>query len=661
MTHYYRQLIWIIASLLLILSNADGAASLSTQRADFVAAEKALSQGKSGRYQRLKASLTRYPLYPYLEYRELRRKLHKQKKERIQQFLTRYADTPLATRLRNVWLDHLAKRGRWQSYLAFYIPSKNVTRQCHYLHALYKSGREQEALDQVAALWRYKKSQPKACNPIFKAWQDAGMQTEKLTWQRIQLAMEAHQTRLVKYLRKFLPADEQKWVDRWLKVHRKPQVILSSKAFAREHPYRNTILLHGIKRLARKDATAALHAWRLLQDRHSFTAGQQLDIERSLAFALIRDRDPERLSFLAQIEPAADDDAFRERRIRAALEERNWPVALVWLNALPEPQRSTEGWSYWRARALEELGRPDEARRLFSTVARERSYYGFLAADRLGLGYHLANIPLQVDTALQQRVMAQEAVARARELHILGRLIEARREWELVTKDMQQDELQAAAKLAESWGWHDRAIFSLARTGYWDDLNLRFPLKYKIHIEKEASTNRLDSAWLFAVVRQESAFIQDARSSAGALGLMQLMPRTARQVAKRLHGRSLRSLSSLLLDPKLNIQLGSAYLRQVFDRLDQHPVLATAAYNAGPTRVKRWLPERDMPADLWVETVPFRETRSYLRRVLSYTVIYEQQLGEKPTKLAYRMPLVKGVSENSKREEHLQAAQFQYP
>jgi len=643
MAPYYRQLIWFVGCLLLMLSNAHGSSSLSTQRTNFIAAEKFLSQGKLSRYRKLKASLEAYPLYPYLEYKELRRRLHKQKKNRIQRFLTRYADTPLAPQLRNAWLNHLAKRGRWQTYLEFYKPSLSVTRQCYYLRALYKSGKKQEALQQAGELWLYKKSRPKACNPIFKSWQNAGMQTEETTWQRIQLAMDARQTSLARYLHKFLPKNEQKWVDRWLKVHRKPQLILSSKTFSQEHPYRNAILQHGIKRLARKDATAALHAWKLLKARYAFTDEQTPKIERSLAFALLRDKSPEALPFLVEIEPAADDDLLREARIRAALDAHNWSTALVWLNALPEVQRTAEGWMYWRARTLDELGRTAEAEQLFRQVARERSYYGFLAADRLGVTYHLANIPLQVDTSFQQKMMAKSAIARAKELHTLGRLVEARREWEATTKDMNQDELQAVAKLAESWGWHDRAIFSLARTEYWDDLDLRFPLKHKAHIEQQASTNKLDIAWIFAVVRQESAFIQDARSGAGALGLMQLMPRTARQVSRRLHGRSLPSLRSLLLKPKLNIQLGSAYLRQVFDRLNQHQVLATAAYNAGPHRVKKWLPEEDMPADLWIETVPFKETRLYLQRVLSYTVIYEQQLGQKPMRLEHRMPLVKGT------------------
>jgi len=639
----YRQLLWFVGCLLLLLSNAHGSISLSTQRADFLAAEKAISKGQVSRYRKLTASLKEYPLYPYLEYKELRRSLHKQKDKRIQQFLTHYADTPLASLLRNAWLNHLAKRGRWKTYLKFYKPSLSVTRECYHLRALYKNGKKQEAFDKAGTLWLYKKSRPKACDPVFKAWQSAGMQTESLTWQRIQLAMDARQTSLARYLRNFLPKSEQKWVDRWLIVHRKPQLILSSKTFIQEHPYRNAILLHGIKRLARRDATAALHAWKLLKNRYTFTNEERPKIESTLAFALMRNKHPGTLTFLAEIEPAADDDTLREARIRAALDAHDWSTALIWLSALPEHQRSSEGWMYWRARSMEELYRTAEAKQIYTQVARERSYYGFLAADRLGINYHLANIPLQVDASLQKKLMAKGAIARAKELHTLGRLVQARREWEAITKDMNQDELQAAAKLAESWGWHDRAIFSLARTEYWDDLDLRFPIKYKTDIEKQANTNKLDIAWVFAVVRQESAFIHDARSGAGALGLMQLMPRTAREVSRRLHGRSLRSLSSLLLKPKLNIQLGSAYLGQVFNRLNQHQVLATAAYNAGPHRVKKWLPEEDMSADLWVETVPFKETRLYLQRVLSYTVIYEQQLGQKPMRLEYRMPLVKGT------------------
>lgn len=639
-----RQLGWMLFCMLLPLAAAQGSTTLLTQRANFKAAEQALQQGDKSSYKKLKASLKSYPLYPYLEYRELRWNLHKHKSERIEKFLTDYADTPLAAMLRNAWVDYLAKRGHWQSYLDFYQPSSKIKRQCNYLRALYKVGQKQRALSLVEPLWLHGKSQPDTCDPVFAVWRSAGMLTEKLVWQRIQLAMDARQTKLAHYLQRFLPQAQRQWLDRWQQVHRKPQVILSTRAFTQDHPYRNSILMHGVKRLARKDVTAARHAWKLLQTRYHFSAEQKIQAERALAFAMIRDKHPDTMAFLAQIQLPDEDIALAEARIRAALRDRNWPNALNWLAALPESQRQSEGWQYWKGRVMAELGRGKEAQQIFTMVAKERSYYGFLAADQQGSSYYLANIPLKLKDMKQQQIANLPAIRRAQELHALNRLTQARREWQAVTKDMTPDELQAAAKLAQSWGWHDRAIFSLARTGYWDDLDLRFPLKYRSQIEAQANTHQIDTAWIFAVVRQESAFIADAHSHKGAMGLMQLMPGTAKQLSTKLNGRSLRSIRSLLAQPDTNIRLGSSYLRLVLDKLDQHQVLATAAYNAGPYRVKTWLPDEDLPADLWVETVPFKETRSYLRRVLSYTVIYEQQLGLKPTRLQYRMPVVKGTS-----------------
>jgi len=354
----------MVFCLLLPLAVAQSSSTLLTQRADFKAAEKALSLGKKNRYQKLKSSLQDYPLYPYLDYKELRYSLHKQKDKRIEKFLADNIDTPLAARLRNAWLDHLAKRGRWQTYLTFYQPSRSVKRQCNHLRALYRSGNKDQALSLVEPLWLHKKSQPKACDPIFAVWQNTDLLTEKLVWQRIQLAMDSRQTKLARYLRRFLPKGQRKWLDRWLQIHRKPQVILSSRAFSQDHPYRNNILVHGINRLARKDATAAQHAWKLLQARYTFSTKQKLKVERSLAFALIRDKHPDTLAFLAKIQPSEDDIPLAEARIRAALQHRDWSSALSWLAALPEPLRQSEGWQYWKGRVMAKLGRNTEAQQI---------------------------------------------------------------------------------------------------------------------------------------------------------------------------------------------------------------------------------------------------------------------------------------------------------
>lgn len=626
--------------------------ALLAQRTTFKDAEQALQKGKTNLYRKLKTSLKDYPLYPYLEYEELQRRISSTKDSQISKFLERHANTPLAGMLRSSWLNHLARNGRWKTFLQFYQPSSSTKRSCRYLHALIKTGRRQEALRQVEPLWLHGRSQPSVCDPVFDIWRQAGMLTTALTWQRIELALEARQTRLARYLGRFLPQQERPWLERWLEVYRNPKQVLQQKAFLGTHPYKGQILLHGIKRLARKDGFAAYQGWRILKERYAFSPEQQAEAERALAFALIRDQHPDTLDYLANSPPGRADLSLHEARIRAALMYRDWARVLEWIKDLPEGYRSSERWTYWRARALEAQGQTADANRLYRRVSKERSYYGFLAADRLGGDYYLDHIPLEIrDQVLASQISALPGIQRARELYALGRLVPARREWQAVTRNMGDRKLQAASKLAHDWGWHDRAIFSLARTGYWDDLELRFPLKHRQHVERQAKGQRLESAWVFAVLRQESAFISDARSHAGALGLMQLMPRTAHQMMRKLPRRPSGPVKKLLLQPDMNIRLGTAYLRQVLNELGQHTILATAAYNAGPHRVKSWLPEQDTPADLWVETVPFKETRTYLRRVMAYTVIYEQRLGLKPMRLQQRMPPVRALSGVAKRSK----------
>jgi soluble lytic murein transglycosylase len=258
-----------------------------------------------------------------------------------------------------------------------------------------------------------------------------------------------------------------------------------------------------------------------------------------------------------------------------------------------------------------------------------------MAADRVGADYHLDHIETPVDPQISEQIAAMPAVRRARELFHLERWVDARREWQSATADMEPAQLKAAAKIAEQKGWHDRAIFTLARTGYWDDLELRFPLEHTELVERNADRNGIDEAWIFAVMRQESAFMHNARSHAGAMGLMQLMPATARAVARDLKLKPPRRHD--LLQPETNIALGSTYLRQMKERLGDSAIFATAAYNAGPHRIPRWLPEQVLPADIWIELIPFRETRRYLERVLAYTAIYESRMGLSPTRLERRL------------------------
>ena len=632
-------LCWGLVLLPLQLSAATEATPTGVQRTRYLAAERAFQTGDDARYRRLKSTLQDYPLYPYLEYAELKRNLHSAQDSEVRRFLEQYPDLPVTGSLRTTWLKQLARQGRWKSYLQFYQTSHSSEQQCNHLLALVRTGQAETAFDQTPSLWLHGRSQPAACDALFTAWRKAGRLTPELIWQRIDLALQANQTQLAHYLQGLLPIAQQKYFDRWMDIHRHPEQIAKITSLKAPSPLAEKILLDGVVQLARKDSEAARSNWYRISKLTAFSQEQHQRAERALALAMIREGHPNLLGYLDRIQPNPKDQKFLELRIRTALSHRDWNRVLLWVSALPEELRQEEGWRYWRARALEEKGDKFGATVLFRELAKERSYYGFLAADHLDEKYHFGHLPLAIDRAKQQQVALKPGIQRAREFYTLGRLTNARREWENTIRNLDRDALQAVAALAHEWNWHERAIFALAHAKAWDDLELRFPLEHRADIDANAQQRQLDSAWVFAVIRQESAFMPDARSPAGALGLMQLMPGTARSVARELQQRT--PHRSDLLQPTTNIELGTAHLRQVMDQLDENRVLATAAYNAGIHRVRSWLPEQTTSADLWVETVPFSETRLYLKRVLTYAIIYRQRLGQEPGRLADNMPPIR--------------------
>ncbi|MBF0470544.1 MAG: transglycosylase SLT domain-containing protein [Gammaproteobacteria bacterium] len=601
-----------------------------TERALFIVAEKAVRSGDDATSSALLPQLKGYPLYPYLPYYKMRSYPQRTSLSEVRAFIDRYGDTPLAERLRSFWLDRLAEAHHWEDYLLLYTPQSAVSRQCHALTAMIETGRAPEALTQVAEIWLHGSSRPDACDPAFNLWIKQGGVTSDLAWQRIGLAMAKGDRKLARYLGKnHLRTDGQQWLEGWIAVQQQPSRVVSRKFSP--HSQRQKLLMDGVVRLIRQDIDQGRQGWRELQQKYPFSAEEVTEIEQLLGMRMAWQDHPDSLQQLATLQPTAEDTSLHETRLRQALELQRWDLVLAWIDALPQALKQEESWRYWYAVALEKLGSDKIAATLYQDLAAERSYYGFLAAEKSDLPYNLAHLPLEVDGAALTEMAARPALMRARELYLLGKGIQARREWYFETEGYQDDELKAASKLAQIWRWHDRSIFTLAKTEYWDDLELRFPIEHRPLVMTAAEENRLQLTWVYAVIRQESVFMADVVSSAGAVGLMQLMPQTAKEVAKKL-GMGYRR--SALTQPKTNITYGSRYLRMMLDRFDNNMVLATAAYNAGPHRVKRWLPEKGrIEAELWVETIPFRETRGYVKRVLSYAVIYAKRLGVEPVKL----------------------------
>ncbi len=613
------------------------ASTIDQQRASFVAAEQALQRGAITKFKKLTSQLQDYPLYPYLRYEYLRSRLHKQPAEQINAFIDTYHDSPLSARLHFRWIKKLAQKGRWKEVEQHYRPGNNVTLACYFRRALLKKGDQQAAFDGLQKLWLVGYSQPRACDPLFTAWHDAGYIDDSLAWQRIQLAMGKRKLTLTRYLTRFLSRKERAWASKWIEVHRKPSRILSTKRFANAHPMRNTIIVHGLKRMARTNPLKAANVWQTkISARYPFSDDEITSVERAIGMAMALRNKPEALSWLAVLAEKPSDQSLREWRVRTALNQQNWDAALAWLYQLNDDEQQMTRWQYWRARTLEALGQQVEADAIYSTLAMSRGYYGFLSADKLERPYRFEHAALLQNAELATDVEQFPGILRARELFKLNRAVEARREWFHTTQHMSEEQLHQAGQLAHRWGWHDRAILTIARTKHRDDLDVRFPLAHQKKILLKAAENNVDAALAFALIRQESAFTSDARSSAGAMGLMQLMPRTAKQLTP---GTGIRITNRIqLIDIDTNLKLGMKHLGKVMKRFNNNPVLALAAYNAGQARVKRWIPgNRRVEADLWAETIPFKETRNYIQNIMVFTPIYEQHLGRPLTPLVQRM------------------------
>ena len=625
------------ATTTITLASQTSSTQLISQRADFIAARNALRQGKNKRYQKLAKGLTNYPLYPYLEYWDINRNLNKVSTEKITSFVQRNGDLPSSGRLKTNWLKKLAKQGKWQLLVENYRPTSNTELQCYYRRGLYKAGNKTAAFEGLEKLWLVGKSQPRACDPLFTAWQDAGHLTSELAWQRIVLALNNRQVYLARYLERFLDKPQRRWSEVWREIHRHPERMLKHKHLQQDIAIVRTILAHGVRRMARSNPSKAAQVWDKLVMEFAFSETDFNKTENYIAVSLARKQAPEASHWLNNAD--GDDEKVREWRILSAINQDNWNDAIFWIYQLPQQEQQSLRWRYWLARSLEQTGKPSRARLIYSELAKSRDYYGFMAADRIESEYDFENRPLHFSPAELAEVENLPGMLRAREFYLLDDSLYASREWYATIKGMNDSDTQKVAKIVHDWGWHARAIHSLGQARYLDDLEIRFPTAHLKQINSNASKQKVDPSWAYAVVRQESAFASDAHSPVGAMGLMQIMPSTGRLIARDLNTRLRNKMQ--LLDVDTNIRFGISYLRKVMNRFDDNTVLATAAYNAGSQRVKSWLPkDEQVSPDRWIENVPYKETRNYLKQVLAFSAIYDERLQRPITTLKQRMPII---------------------
>ncbi|GAB3358942.1 lytic transglycosylase domain-containing protein [Lysobacter tyrosinilyticus] len=610
-----------------------------------VRVQAALEAAERGEFDAVAyGDLARHPLYGWIEYVGLRRNIDSLNATQAESFLTRYNGQAVAEAFRDIWIAQTARREDWNALLAAWKPSsgRNNEQRCAQLQARRALGRDDEQwIGEAQNLWRKAANPlPGNCNAVFEALAAKGGLPAELRWERIDKAAAEWQPTVMREAARGLSSEDAALANDYAAyieaVH--PRALNWPKTERSRH-----IASYGLARLAKADPLAAETQLPQYAQALEFTDEDRGRVLYQAALWTVASYEPESAQRLNAVPDAAYDERLHEWRVREAMARSDWAGALAAIRKMGEKQRADSRWQYFEARLAELTDDKPTAQRLYREAANKAEFFGFLAADRINASYTLCPW-LPMDTDAQRDAVAHDpAIVRAVALYRIDRRGWATREWDEALSRFDDVQRRLAIEVAQSNGWFDRAVFALGKTPAGearpDELRLymlRFPLHHDATIRREATTNRLDPAWIAGEIRAESVFDPRARSGANAMGLMQLLPGTGADVARSL-GLVWGGADSLY-DPDTNIVLGSAYLRQMLDKYGGQPYQAIAGYNAGPAPLERWQSQRPgMDPDFWIETISYKETRDYVARVLAFSVLYDWRLNGNALSLTERM------------------------
>ncbi|HET9735166.1 MAG TPA: transglycosylase SLT domain-containing protein [Burkholderiales bacterium] len=599
----------------------------------------AFRAGDPDKLARHASALQGHTLEPWADYWRLRLRIDDAKPDDVQRFLARHAGTYLADLLRSDWLRELGRRGEWLAFERALGPlaQDDLEIRCYGWSARLARA-DGEAAVEARAAWLEPRELPDGCVTLTERLLRNGALGEQAVWQRVRLLLANGQVSAARRTLGYLPAKEQPDERLLTQAAVAPQKLVAQPPKNLEPRGTREVMLFAVSRLARNDARAAAAALEGALGANLPAEDRDLLWARIAAWAA-QDHLPEALEWYARAGSAPLTDEQLAWKARAALRAGQWQAVREAIEPMSMLARQDPAWTYWYGRALAAQGDAERAQAYYQRIAGRPYYYGILATEELGAR---ASVPLPFHAATEDEVDAARRhpeLARALELFRLGLRPEATKEWMFAVRGMGDRELLAAAELARRAAVYDRAIGTAIRTEQLHDYRMRYLAPFREVFSTYAGAYDLEEAWVLGVVRQESRFIVDARSGAGAAGLMQLLPHTARWVAQKTGYRGYNA--KRVADVETNIALGTRYLKFALDGTG-HPVLASAAYNAGPNRARRWMPARPMEAAVFVETIPFNETRDYVKSVMANAVHYALLLEGRSTSLKQRMGSIPG-------------------
>ncbi|WP_454785423.1 transglycosylase SLT domain-containing protein [Legionella sp. WA2024007413] len=539
--------------------------------------------------------------------------------------------TPLSTKLREKWLYELAKNRDWIHFSQYYQPSNDLNLVCYEQIAKYNTGKEQEALKESIPLWLSGESKPPSCNSLFDILLKDNNFDQNLITQRIDLALDQRNIQLARYLLKQYKTPHLAELNNLNAVYQNPENIIKLPPGG----LNSSIYLYGLKRMVSINMNKALKLWQQSKTQKMLNSAQNQAFLAHIALYKAMRNHEDALQWFTKVKPEYYNDVLLDWQIRFALKRKNWPQVAELIN--DSKRKSEPCWQYWLARSLEEQGKKVEARTLYEPLAKNRQYYGFLASLHLNKNPSFTNET--PTTNLEILKPYQAFIDQIETLYTSKQTLQASRLLNDFISELPKDEASALVYwIDQKLEWHGKSVYLSNNETLNNQLSLRFPLAYKNSVSLYSKKYAVAPEFIYAIIRQESGFRDDATSSVGARGLMQVMPYTARVVSKA-DKIPYNDQKQLFLSQK-NINIGVAYLKQLAKRFGNHPILMAAAYNAGPKQVVYWLkthPPKEI--DVWIETLPWQETRNYLKNIMAFYIVYQYRLGQKPSLENFLEPL----------------------
>lgn len=632
-----------IFSCILLSSSLAGALTLDAQRSIFTETLELQDKKEWEKANKKMSSIVNYPLTYLTQYNYMNANISKASDKDILHFIQTNESKAVSNNLQRTYLFYLAKEKRWAEFLAVRntMPN-NSTLQCNYLQASISQGKGETVWPEAQNIWLSKTWLPSACKEVYNFYEKKKILTQTDIWQRFQLAYNKDKPTLMRSLTRKLNGNKKILATKLITLHKKPTNISASRLFTSRTADSFPFIVHSLKRLTKRDINKAMKAFSELGKKIDFNDGEIKEINIQFATTIIQNKKLWLFSWLDKELPNLENTSLIEQRIRYAIKHDDWKNIEYWIKKLPEEERSSTAWSYWQARVLERKGDSQKSTELYQEVATHRSYHGFMAAEKLGVSF-----PFNANTIIKKQGSLSDL---NKDLILMEELVfhqlnhQAKQQWRRLLNRQNTELQQQLGLYAFGKGWAHLSVLASINSKSWDALNIRFPSAKPELFISEAKKYDLEETYIYAITRRESSFDEHARSPVGASGYMQLMPRTAKETARKINLKKYKKVEQLN-QGHFNVQLGTAYFNGLLKYYKGNRLLATAAYNAGPSRVDKWFSpkkkkgEQGIKMDSWVESIPYRETRAYVKSILVYNVIYQHML-DKPLKFIKKNELL---------------------